>query len=102
MIDEANVVGGVENEKRWAERRGQEISDEDAALRVLNRFLGLFQRAESNMDWSRERGAVNVSMKPNPYFIFPQLDVYKRQEVPGYHDNSIGDRVGDTGGGRRD
>ncbi len=77
LIDEANVVGGVENEKRWAERRGQEISDEDAALRVLNRFLGLFQRAESNMDWSRERGAVNVSMKPNPYFIFPQLYNYR-------------------------
>jgi ABC-type transport system involved in multi-copper enzyme maturation permease subunit len=77
LIDDANVAGGVENEKRWAERRGQEISDEDAALRVLNRFLGLFQRAESNMDWSRERGAVNVSMKPNPYFIFPQLYNYR-------------------------
>ncbi|MGI6572452.1 MAG: xanthan lyase [Fermentimonas sp.] len=77
LIDEADVAGGVKNEKRWAQRRGQEISDEDAALRMLNRFLGLFQRAESNMNWSSERGAVNVSMKPNPYFIFPQLYNYR-------------------------
>ena len=73
LVNDADVVRGVTNEKNWAGRGGQEISDEEAALRVLNRFLRLFERTESNVNWSNERGAINVSVKPNPYFLFPQL-----------------------------
>ncbi len=73
LLNDADVVQVMKNEKNWARRGGQEISDEDAALRALNRFLRLFERTESNLNWSRERGAVNVSVKPNPYFVFPQL-----------------------------
>lgn len=73
LINDADVVRGVTNEKTWAGRGGHEISDEEAAIRVLNRFMLLFERTQSNLDWSTDRGAVNVSVKPNPYFVFPQL-----------------------------
>ncbi len=77
LIENADVENGVRNEQRWARQRGQEVSDEDAALRVFNRFMGLFQRTESDMSWSSERGAINVTVKANPYFIFPQLYNYR-------------------------
>lgn len=73
LINGADVVKGVQDDKKQARRNGQEISDEEAAIRVLNRLLRLFERTESNFDWSQDRGSVNVSVKPNPYFIFPQL-----------------------------
>lgn len=73
LINDADVVRNVQNEKNWAKRNGQEISDKEAAIRVLNRFMRLFERTESNFDWSQDRGSVNVSVKPNPYFVFPQL-----------------------------
>ena len=77
LVNEADVVKGVRDEKRRAQRNGQEISDEEAAMRILNRFTRLFERTESNLDWSRDRGSVNVSTKPNPYFLFPQLYNYR-------------------------
>ncbi len=73
LVNEADVVKGVRDEKNQARRNGQEISDEDAAMRVLNRFARVFERTETNLDWSRERGAVNVSRRSNPLFVFPQL-----------------------------
>lgn len=73
LVNEADVVRGISNEKNWARRNGQEISDEEAAMRVLNRFMRFFERTESNLNWSQERGAMNVTEKSNPYFIFPQL-----------------------------
>lgn len=73
LINDADVVKGIQDEKNRARRNGQEISDEEAAMRVLNRFTRLFERTESNVDWSQDRGTVNVSVKPNPYFVFPQL-----------------------------
>lgn len=77
LVNEADAVKGVRDEKRRAQRNGQEISDEEAAMRILNRFTRLFERTESNLDWSRDRGSVNVSTKPNPYFLFPQLYNYR-------------------------
>lgn len=73
LVNTANVEQGVRGEKNRARQNGQEISDEEAAIRVLNQFLWLFERAESNFDWSQDRGSVNVSVKPNPFFVFPQL-----------------------------
>ena len=73
LVNTANVVEGVRNTKRWAQQNGQEISDEEAALRVLNQFLWQFERAEADFDWSQDRGSVNVAVKPNPFFLFPQL-----------------------------
>lgn len=73
LVNDADVVKGVANEKLWAERNGQEISDEEAALRVMNRFFRFFERMEANFDWSQERGATNVAVKPNAFFVFPQL-----------------------------
>ncbi|WP_298651223.1 xanthan lyase [uncultured Proteiniphilum sp.] len=73
LINDADVVKGVQNEKNRAKRDGQEISDEEAAIRVLNRFMRLFERTESNFNWSQDRGSLNVSVKPNAYFVFPQL-----------------------------
>ena len=73
LVYNANVVEGVSGEIRRARQNGQEISEEDAAIRVLNQFLWLFERSESNFDWSQSRGSVNISVKPNPFFVFPQL-----------------------------
>ena len=73
LVNNANVVEGVSGEIRRARQNGQEISEEDAAIRVLNQFMWLFERSESNFDWSQNRGSVNVSVKPNPFFVFPQL-----------------------------
>lgn len=73
LINEADVVKAMRDEKNRARRNGHEISDEDAAMRVLNNFMRVFERSESNLDWSRERGSVNVSRQSNPFFVFPQL-----------------------------
>lgn len=73
LINDADAVKGVRNEKNRARRDGREISDEEAAIRALNRFMRLFERTESNFDWSQDRGSVNVSVKPNAFFVFPQL-----------------------------
>lgn len=73
LINEADVAKGFQDEKNRAKREGREISDEDAARFTLNRFLRVFERTESNMNWTQDRGSMNVSTKPNPFFIFPQL-----------------------------
>ncbi|MDR0575944.1 MAG: xanthan lyase [Tannerella sp.] len=73
LFDNADVVKRVKNEKRWAKWNGQDISDDEAAIRALNNFMWTFQRTESDFNWSQERGSVNVTVKANPYFVFPQL-----------------------------
>ncbi|MDR0395111.1 MAG: xanthan lyase [Tannerella sp.] len=73
LMWEADVARRVKNEKRWAKWSGQDISDDEAAIRALNSFLWLFQRTEGNQDWSQDRGSFNVTVKANPYYIFPQL-----------------------------
>ena len=73
LVNEADVVRNFSNEKNFAQRGRGEISDEEAAISVLNRFMRFFERTQSNFDWSQERGSVNISNKPNPFFIFPQL-----------------------------
>lgn len=73
LFSEADVVRRVKNEKKWAKWNGQDISDEEAAIRAINAFMWIFQRTESDFNWSQDRGAVNVTVKANPYFIFPQL-----------------------------
>jgi hypothetical protein len=73
LFNEVDVVRRVKNEKKWAKWNGQDISDEEAAIRTINAFMWIFQRTESNFNWSQDRGAVNVTVKANPYFIFPQL-----------------------------
>ncbi|MDR2775174.1 MAG: xanthan lyase [Tannerella sp.] len=73
LFDEANIVGRIRNEKRWAKWNGQDISDEEAAIRAFNGFMWTLQRTESDFNWSQERGSVNITVKSNPYFVFPQL-----------------------------
>jgi len=68
-----DVARQVKLQKAWAKRDGRELSDRDAALRIMNMFFMSFQRSESRGDFSIERGSVNVTAKANPYFIFPQL-----------------------------
>ncbi len=73
LFYEADVVRMVKNAKRWAKWNGQDISDEEAAIRAVNSFLWIFQRTESDFNWSQDRGSFNVTVASNPYFIFPQL-----------------------------
>jgi hypothetical protein len=72
-FNELDVKRQVASQKAWAKRSGTELSDRDAKLRVLNRFLMTFQRAEDRGDFSMERGSATITTKPNPYFLFPQL-----------------------------
>ena len=73
LFHNMDVARQVRSQKEWAKRQGREMSEVAAALAVFNNFLMTFQRAENRGDFSTERGAVNVSSVPNPYFIFPQL-----------------------------
>ncbi|MDR1098122.1 MAG: xanthan lyase, partial [Tannerella sp.] len=73
LFDETDVVRRARNEKKWAKWNRQEISDEDAAMRAMNSFMWIFQRTESDFNWSQDRGSFNVTVKANPYLIFPQL-----------------------------
>jgi hypothetical protein len=63
----------IKNEKQWAKWNGQDINDKEAAVRAFNSFMWVFQRTESNFNFSQERGAVNITAQVNPYFVFPQL-----------------------------
>ena len=73
LVQEADVEGTIRNEKRWAQRGRNQVSDEEIVIRAFNRFMQLFERTQSNFDWSLDRGALNVTTTPNPFFIFPQL-----------------------------
>jgi hypothetical protein len=73
LFREADFARRAKNEKKWAKWNGQDISDKEATLRTFNGFLWTFQQTESDFNWSQERGAVNVTVKSNPYLIFPQL-----------------------------
>jgi hypothetical protein len=70
---DADFARMIKNQKQWAKWNGQDISDKEAAIRTFNSFMWIFQRTESNFNFSQERGAVNITMQANPYFIFPQL-----------------------------
>ena len=73
LMREADVVRQIPMQKAFAKRRGQEINDMTAAVNVFNSFAMLFQRSEGARDFSMERGVANITVKPNPYFLFPQL-----------------------------
>ena len=68
-----DVIRQVRMQKSWAKRNGQELSDNDALMRIFNNFMMTFQRTEGERNFSQERGAMNISVKPNQYFLFPQL-----------------------------
>jgi hypothetical protein len=70
---DADFARRIKNEKQWAKWNGQDINDKEAAIRAFNSFMWVFQRTESSFNFSQERGAVNITMEANPYFIFPQL-----------------------------
>jgi hypothetical protein len=63
----------IQLQKMFSKRQGFELSDMDAAIRVFNGFFMNFQRTEVMSNFSTERGAMTVTSKPNPFFIFPQL-----------------------------
>ena len=73
LFNDADFEGRHKNQKAWAKRNGQDISDYEASVRVFNGFMMTFQRTESQVNFSVERGTANISIKPNPYLIFPQL-----------------------------
>jgi hypothetical protein len=73
LFNEADFVERAKNEKRWSKWNGQDISEKEAAIRTFNNFMWTFQRTESDFNWSQDRGALNITVKPNPYLIFPQL-----------------------------
>jgi hypothetical protein len=71
LLNEADVVKGVRDEKRRAQRNGQEISDEDAGMRVFNRFLRLFETAGECPRLVTATGCGECLHKAHPYFYFP-------------------------------
>ncbi|MDR2473042.1 MAG: ABC transporter permease [Tannerella sp.] len=73
LFGDADFENRYKQHKTWSRRGGQEISDKEARIRTLNAFLFMFQNKESNVNFQVERGAVNITTQPNPFFIFPQL-----------------------------
>jgi len=72
-FNNCDVSRQIHLQKKWAKNSGRELSDWSAALSVFNNFMMTFQNAESRPNFSSERGAMNITTVPNPYFIFPQL-----------------------------
>jgi hypothetical protein len=70
QADFAQQIRRIKQEGRW---NRQDINDEEAALRALNRFLEIFQSTTGDWNWSQYRASVNIAIKTNPYLIFPQL-----------------------------
>jgi hypothetical protein len=57
-----------------AKQRGQEITDDEAQIRVFNDAIRIFITPEGDRDYSDAgRGEYNVTTLANPYFQFPQL-----------------------------
>jgi len=73
LYGELDFKGRYKQQKEWSKRSGMEVSDVEAAIRTLNGFLFTFQQKEASVSFSEERGTLNITTKPNPYFIFPQL-----------------------------
>jgi len=73
LFNNADFAGRFRNVKAQAKMNGQDLSDYNAAMRILNNFLFTFQRNESDFNFSSDRGSINITVIPNPYLIFPQL-----------------------------
>ena len=72
-FNNADFKRQIQFQKTMSKRQGMELSDRDAAIRVFNGFLMNFQRSENTGNFSMERGAMNITSIPNPFFMFPQL-----------------------------
>jgi hypothetical protein len=74
LFDQTNVHKRVKNQKRWAKNRGEEITDEEAQIRVFNNAMEIFIEPEGDRNYSEVgRGEVSITRLANPYFQFPQL-----------------------------
>ena len=74
LFDEMGLSDRVNNQKRWAKWRGEEITEEEARIRTFNDAIRLFIQPEGKRNYSDEgRGEVNITTLANPYFQFPQL-----------------------------
>ena len=77
LFNNADFERAAKNQITWEKRNGRDISEKDAAIRIFNNFMWTFQRTESDFNWSTDRGSVNVTVKTNPYYIFPQFYSFK-------------------------
>ena len=70
-----NIEQRKKSQQNWARRRGQELSDNDAAIAVFNEIMnGIFLRSDGGYNFaSAGRGNYEITARPNPYFQFPQL-----------------------------
>ena len=68
-----DITRSIAQQKSFGRRMRREISDNDAAVSVFNNFIMTFQQAESRGNISMDRGSLNITNVPNPYFLFPQL-----------------------------
>lgn len=67
----------VQNKKRqirWSKYDGREINDYEASMRTFRNTLWMFSNTDGNFNFSSGgRGTYQITSKPNPYFLFPQL-----------------------------
>lgn len=71
LIREADLAGSMKRMERWG-NHGGDMTPKDMQIRVVEEFLGIFQR-EIQTDWVGGRGGGTATQSGNPYFIFPQL-----------------------------
>ena len=73
IFNNLDIARQIPIQKTFAKRMGREMSDNDAYINVFNNFLMTFQRSEGAREFSMDRGTANIVVKPNSYFLFPQL-----------------------------
>lgn len=75
LFDDLDVKKMVQNHIRWSKYgNNNEISVQEAQMRVFGNFSWMFMQQEGNYNFSSgSRGKGNLSSEANPYFIFPQI-----------------------------
>jgi ABC-type transport system involved in multi-copper enzyme maturation permease subunit len=82
IFDQMDIEKNKRNQKRWGGGgggRGNQSgpSEEDIQMRTFNDMIRMLSYADGNTNFSNNRGQIEISTEPNPYFMFPQLYNYR-------------------------
>jgi ABC-type transport system involved in multi-copper enzyme maturation permease subunit len=84
IFDQLDIQKSKRDQQRWGGGgggggRGNQSgsSEEEIQLQTFNNIIRLLSIADGNSNFSNNRGQLNVSTEPNPYFMFPQLYNYR-------------------------
>lgn len=73
-FEELDVKQRIKNHINWSRWSDRQIDETEAKIRTLNDIFYIFFRTESDRQYSSSgRGNYEITSKPNPYFLFPEL-----------------------------